>query len=127
MPPVHASSTYGSAAEEPEPRRKRRTDWVAVKDQVVGLLAAVVRWAGLFFAALLVLHVIFVIGEANPDNGIVSFVQSWADWLSLGFQDLFTPEDAKLKVLVNYGIAALFWLIVSAVVARIIRRVGGSA
>ena len=44
---------------------------------------------------------------------------------ALGFKDLFTPDDPKLQVLVNYGIAALFWLIVSAILAEIIRRVGG--
>ncbi|WP_116051213.1 hypothetical protein [Amycolatopsis palatopharyngis] len=101
--------------------------WRRAKDRTVGLLASVVRWIGLVFAAILVLHVIFVIGDANPDNGIVSFVTSWSDSLSLGFNDLFTPDDEKLRVLINYGIAAIFWLIVSAVLAKIIRRVGGSS
>ncbi|PXY32659.1 hypothetical protein BAY60_02260 [Prauserella muralis] len=102
-------------------------DWRSVKDQVVGLLAGIARWVGLAFALILVLHVIFVIGEANPDNGIVSFVADWAEGLALGFKDLFRPDDPKLDVLVNYGIAALFWLIVSSIVARIIRRVGGAS
>ncbi|WP_092530331.1 hypothetical protein [Amycolatopsis arida] len=102
-------------------------DWLAVKDRIVGLLAGIVRWVGLAFAAILVLHVVFVVGDANPDNGIVSFVRDWSDSLALGFKDLFTPDDAKLRVLVNYGIAAIFWLIVSSVLARIIRRIGGTS
>jgi hypothetical protein len=105
--------------------RGAEVDWRRMKDQAVGLLAGVVRWAGLFFAAVLVLHVIFVVGEANPDNGIVSWIRGWAGVFSIGFSDLFEPADPKLRVLVNFGIAALFWLIVSGIVARIIRRLGG--
>jgi hypothetical protein len=81
---------------------------------------------GLIFAVILVLHIIFTVGSANADNGIVSWVHSWADGLSIGFKDLFEPNDAKLRVLVNYGIAAVFWLIVSAIAAKLIRRIGGA-
>ncbi len=68
-----------------------------------------------------------MVGEANVDNSIVSWVGSTADGLTLGFQDLFTPDDPKLSVLINYGIAAIFWLVVSAIIAKVIRRVGGSS
>ncbi|GAA1991859.1 hypothetical protein [Amycolatopsis minnesotensis] len=112
---------------EREERPKRDVDWTKVRGQVVGFLAGLVRWVGLIFAAILVLHVIFVIAEANPGNGIVSFVKSWADPLTIGFKDLFVNKEFKLQVLINYGVAALFWLIVSAILAKIIRRVGGSA
>jgi hypothetical protein len=112
-------------ASRPRSRQRRRTDWHQVKDRIVDLLAAFVRGLGLIFAVVLVLHVVFVIGEANAANGIVSFISDAADTVSIGFHDLFTPVDPKLSVLVNYGIAALFWLVVSSVVARIIRRVGG--
>jgi|SRR5438067_9488340 len=109
------------------PRTKRRAevDWRRVKDGGFGLLATIVRWVGLVFAVILVLHVIFVIGSANPGNGIVSWIHGWADTLAIGFRDLFEPTDEKLRVLVNYGIAALFWLIVSAIAARLIRRLAG--
>jgi hypothetical protein len=90
--------------------------------QVVGIVAAVVRWVGLVFALVLVVHVILTVGSANPANGITGFFAEWAKPVALGFKDLFTPADPKLFVLVNYGIAALFWLIVSAVLARVIRR-----
>jgi hypothetical protein len=100
-------------------------DWRRVKDQAFGLVAGIVRWAGLLPAAILVLHVIFVVGSANPANAIVSWVRGWAGSFAVGFQDLFEPSDPKLRVLVNFGIAALFWLAVSGIVARIIRRVGG--
>lgn len=107
------------------PGSGRSVDWHAVTGRVVAVLGGIVRWAGLVFAVILVLRVVFAVGEANPDNGIVSFVVGASNSLSLGFKDLFTPADPKLAVVVNYGIAALFWLVVSSVVARVIRRVGG--
>jgi hypothetical protein len=125
----HAENTDTSVANavaEDESRPKREVNWHRVKDQAIGLIAGIVRWVGLIFAVILVLHIIFTVGSANADNGIVSWVHSWADGLSIGFKDLFEPNDAKLRVLVNYGIAAVFWLIVSAIVAKLIRRIGGA-
>lgn len=92
------------------------------RSNVVGVLAGVVRWVGLAFAVVLVVHVLLTVGDANPDNGITTFFSSVADPLSLAFKDLFRPENAELRVLVNYGLAALFWLIVSSVLSRLIRR-----
>ncbi|GAB3000183.1 hypothetical protein LWP59_36805 [Amycolatopsis acidiphila] len=120
----HAERSDNDVAdEESRPKRGSDVDWHRIKDSGVGLVAGVVRWVGLVFAVILVLHVIFTVGSANPANGIVSWVRGWADSLSIGFKDLFEPNDAKLRVLVNYGIAALFWLIVSAIVAKLIRRI----
>ncbi|WP_020664135.1 hypothetical protein [Amycolatopsis benzoatilytica] len=121
----HAEESQKTETES-RPRRAP-VNWRRTREQAVSLVASLVRWIGLLFAAVLVLHVIFVIGSANQGNGIVSFVSNWADGLSLGFKDLFTPSDGKLRVLVNYGIAAVFWLIVSGVLARVIRRVGGAS
>jgi hypothetical protein len=113
--------------EESRTKRGSDVDWRRIKDSGVGVVATVVRWVGLVFAVILVLHVIFTVGSANPGNGIVSWVRGWADSLAIGFKDLFEPNDAKLRVLVNYGIAALFWLIVSAIVAKLIRRIFGAS
>jgi hypothetical protein len=111
-----------------ETRAKRsEIDWRKTKDTTVSFVAGLVRWVGLVFAAILVLYVIFVIGEANAANGIVSFVKGWAESVSLGFKDLFQPSDPKLNVLVNYGIAAIFWLVVSGILAKVIRRAGGQS
>lgn len=122
---------HAESSDETETRvsrsRRAAADWGRTRGRIASVLASIVRWIGLVFAALLVIHVIFTVGSANPANGIVSFVRSWADSLALGFSDLFTPSDEKLRVLVNYGIAAIFWLVVSGILAKIIRRLGGSA
>jgi hypothetical protein len=92
------------------------------RSNVVGVLAGVVRWVGLAFAVVLVVHVLLTVGGANPANGITEFFSSAADPLALAFKTLFTPENAELRVLVNYGLAALFWLLVSSILSRLIRR-----
>lgn len=92
------------------------------RSNVVGVVAGVVRWVGLLFALVLAVHVLLTMGDANPANGITKFFSSAADPLALAFKSLFTPENENLRVLVNYGLAALFWLIVSAVLSRLIRR-----
>lgn len=107
--------------EHAEQDGSRRSALTAVRGKVGGVLATVVRWAGLIVAVILVLRVVLTVGGANPSNGITSFVTWCSDPLAWGFKDLFTPSDGKLRVLVNYGIAAIFWLIVSSVVVRIIR------
>jgi hypothetical protein len=95
-----------------------------VRGRVVGIVAAVLRWVGTIIAVILVAHVLLTVFGANPDNPITTFVRSWADPLALAFRDLFTPADAKLRVLANYGLAAIFWLIVTSIVVRLVRRLG---
>lgn len=104
--------------QQDEPRRGAGE----IRAQVVGVVAGVVRWVGLIFALILAIHVVLTMGNANPLNGITSFFAGWADPLALGFKSLFTPSDEKLRVLINYGLAAVFWLVVSSVVVRLIRR-----
>ncbi|WP_309110250.1 hypothetical protein [Saccharothrix sp.] len=95
-----------------------------VRTRIVSVVAGVVGWAGLLIAVVLVAHVLLTVGGANPANSITTTVASWADRLALGFRDLFTPEDPKLRVLINYGIAAVFWLIVRSLVVKLVRRLG---
>jgi len=91
--------------------------------RAVGVLATVIRAVGGAAAIILVAYIVLTLGGANPDNGITKFVAGWADNLALGFRDLFTPADANLRVIVNYGLAALFWLAVTGVITRILRRI----
>lgn len=110
-------------AENAQEQSTRRTP-AQVRASIVGVLAGLVRWVGLVIVVILVVRVLLTVGGANPANGITHFITSWSTPLAWGFKDLFTPSDGKLRVLVNYGIAALFWLIVSSILTRIVRRFG---
>lgn len=111
-------------AEQSDASTTTTRSFAEVRGKVAGVLAGLVRWAGLIVVIILVVRVLLTVGGANPNNGITSFITTVSDPLAWGFKDLFTPSDAKLRVLVNYGIAAIFWLIVSSIIARLIRRIG---
>ncbi|SDN32350.1 YggT family protein [Allokutzneria albata] len=89
---------------------------------ISGVLAQVVRWAGTLIAVLLVVHVVLTVGGANPDNAITRFVRAWADPLALAFRDLFPADRPETAVLVNYGAAAIFWLVVTSLVVKLLQR-----
>ncbi|RDI20991.1 hypothetical protein [Lentzea flaviverrucosa] len=93
-----------------------------MRTRVVGIAAGVVSWVGLALAVVLVVHVVLTVGGANPDNTITSTVKFLAEPVALAFKDLFAPADAKLRVIVNFGLAALFWLGVRAIVLKLVRR-----
>jgi hypothetical protein len=95
-----------------------------VRAQVVGIAAGTLRWVGTIIVVILVAHVLLTVFGANPANPITTFVRSWADLLALAFRDLFTPADAKLRVLADYGLAAVFWLTATGIVVRLVRRLG---
>ncbi|GAA2988580.1 hypothetical protein [Actinokineospora diospyrosa] len=103
----------------PDTRRRGRNLSTAA-----GVLAGAVRWIGLVAAAVLVAHVVLVMADASRANMITAEVRAVAGALALVFKNLFTLEDVKLAVLINYGIAAVVWLAVSSMVAKFIRRVG---
>ncbi|WP_307816582.1 hypothetical protein [Nocardioides limicola] len=65
---------------------------------------------------------------ANENNGLVSFVLSMADTAGLGVFSLedgiktFDGENAEIKnALFNWGLGAIFWLILGRVLDRVIR------
>jgi len=75
------------------------------------------------FAAVLAIHIVLVIGEANMSNGFAQFITGWAAGIDLGLSGLFTPADEKVQVALNEGIAAILWLIIGAALTKLIARV----
>jgi hypothetical protein len=104
-------------AEDREQRRWNRT-------RTVRMICTIITGICGLFAAVLAAHIIMVLGEANPANGVATFVRGWAGGVSLGLDGLFTPASAKTQVLFNSGLAALAWLALGAVLTMLIRRFG---
>lgn len=71
---------------------------------------------------MFVLHVVFVVSGANQDNGFVSFAYSVAKFFVFGLGDVFTPGDATIGVVLNYGLAAIIYLVGGRIVARALTR-----
>lgn len=94
--------------------------------KLLGLLATLVGLASVIAAAILVLYIVLFEFHANPRNVIVRDVRHIARPLAWVFKDLFTPKSPRLRVLVNYGIAAIVYLLAGRLIVRILR-MGGAA
>lgn len=89
-----------------------------------GLLATLLRIVGTLIVAVLVLHIVLTLLDANPANGLTILVSDLAAYFNLGLDNLFLPADPDLAVALNYGTAAIIWLVITTVVVRLVRRVG---
>ena len=73
-------------------------------------------------AAVLVLGILLVVLKANRSNDIVQFVRDAAGFLAGPFDGLFTLDSNKAEKAVNWGIAAVVWLLVGKLIARLLIR-----
>jgi hypothetical protein len=121
------SGQDGSPTERTAPHSGRhRPDGEPLRNglaKVTGTLATLVAVAATMIAIVLALHIAFVVFSANAANPIVRTVNDWAEWFAWQFRDMFTPKDQRVAVLVDYGIAAVVYLIAGRVVAGLIRRI----
>ena len=87
-------------------------------------VARALRTIGYAIVAVLVLHIVLTLLQANPANVVAALVRRLADTFDLGLSNLFLVGDPMLAVLLNYGAAALAWLLITAVVVRLVSRIG---
>ena len=84
----------------------------------------VVRVIGTIIAVILVAHILFALLGANPDNPLVVWVAQWAGVLALFFNNLFTTGSVALNIILNFGLAAVFWLVITGLIARVLYHAG---
>jgi hypothetical protein len=72
-----------------------------------------------FIALIILLHLAFVLLEANPHNPLVNFIGDLANWFSWLFRDMFRVDDPKVRAIVNYGLAALVYLAIAGAIASV--------
>ncbi|WP_394614450.1 hypothetical protein JNUCC0626_31785 [Lentzea sp. JNUCC 0626] len=87
-----------------------------------GTASRVISGIGALFALIEVLYILMIILGANQGNAFFKFVQSLAEPLALFFPGLFGTGNYNLDVFLNYGLAAVFWLIVTGLLARAVSR-----
>jgi hypothetical protein len=68
---------------------------------------------------LIVIGILIIVLEANPGNDLVSFVTDVAETLVGPFENLFNLDDRKADVAVNWGIAAVVYLVLGRILAGI--------
>jgi len=89
----------------------------------VAIVATVLRIIGYLIVAVLVVHILLTVLDANPANTFATWVKRASDTFSLGLRNLFLPKNPKVAVGVNYGIAAVAWLLITQIVLGLLRRV----
>jgi hypothetical protein len=84
--------------------------------------AVIILVAADIAALILLLWILFFCLDANRANDLVNWVHHAADWLAGWSRDLFTPDNAKWRTVLNYGLpAAVYLLIAHAVAGRVNR------
>ncbi len=114
MATSHSTSKRNGASKAPRPRAPW---WARALDTTADLVRAV----GSVAALVLVLGALLVALEANPDNAVVRWLLEVGTWLLGPLQDLFTPEDPTVAVVVNHAVGALVWAGGGWLLARLLR------
>ena len=73
-------------------------------------------------AAIIIIGIVLVLIKANPNNQIVDFILDIGNFLTKPFHGLFPQDNPRQDILVNWGIAAIVYLIIGAIIARLARR-----
>lgn len=84
--------------------------------------ARVISGVGVVFAVIEVLFILMVLLGAESTNAFFQFISQLANPLALFFPGLFQFSDESVELIVNYGLAAVFWLVVTSLLARLIAR-----
>ncbi|MEV6714806.1 hypothetical protein AB0M48_22555 [Lentzea sp. NPDC051208] len=87
-----------------------------------GTASRVISGIGALFAFIEVLYILMIVLGANQGNAFFKFIQSLAEPLALFFRGLFATGNYNLDVFLNYGLAAVFWLVVTGLLARAVSR-----
>ena len=95
---------------------------MAAAARVFTLIATVVRVVCSIIAALIVVHAVFVLFEANPDNLLVAFTTGWRDTFGWFTKDLFQPSDPTIAAAIHDALAALIWVVIGMLVSKVIVR-----
>ncbi|HEY4460363.1 MAG TPA: hypothetical protein VGN81_38995 [Pseudonocardiaceae bacterium] len=86
--------------------------------------AGLVNLVGTVLALILVAHVVFEFAKAWPGNAFVNWVGATSDVIGLWFTTMFNTGDQTFTMVLNYGLAAVFWLLVTGIIASLLRSVG---
>ncbi|WP_157430548.1 hypothetical protein [Actinomadura macra] len=103
----------------PGTETRRRT-----ADTVRNVAATVISLATTAVVLILAVHIVFVAFEANTGNGLVRWFAGRATDLAWQFKDVFQPANAKATVVVNYGLAAVVYLVIGRTLVSLVRRLG---
>jgi hypothetical protein len=122
--PAGAAGAVGTDSRPVRASRRQRTRDATSRGfaTAASLLVRVVRLVVTIVVVIIVAGILLVVLKANPANSIVSEVHGWARSLAGPFDGVFSFHNARVAVAVNWGIAAVVYLFVGGLIARLIGR-----
>ncbi|MFE5285590.1 hypothetical protein ACFRAQ_11560 [Nocardia sp. NPDC056611] len=84
--------------------------------------AGIISGVGALFALIEGIYILLLVFDADQSNKFFGFIKRLAEPLALFFPGLFHTSNADFNIILDYGLAAIFWLVVTGFVARIIAR-----
>lgn len=82
-------------------------------------LATLISGVGFLLAAILVMHIVFVLFHFPSENGLAQSVGQAAGPLALFFPGLIEANNQVLQVLMDFGLAAVFWVLLAGLLSRV--------
>jgi hypothetical protein len=125
-PETETDAGQATAGDRRTPRVSRtrlaagRSAWAAGSMMVV--LARLVRLIAGLVVLVIVVGIVLRILSANPANSIVSDIHDAGRALVGPFKNIFTLKNPKADLAVNWGLAAVVYLIVGGLIAGLITR-----
>ena len=86
-------------------------------------IARLVRFAAWIVALVIVAGIALVLLDANMGNVIVRDIHDAASFLVGPFKNVFSPKSHKANVAVNWGLAAIVYLLVGSLIAGLLVRI----
>ena len=96
-------------------------------NRVITLLATVVRVVAAVIGAIILLHAVFVLFEANRSNALVELTEGVRDTFGWFTKDLFSTDTPKIGEAINDAIAALIYVVVGSFLSKLILRMAPAA
>jgi hypothetical protein len=87
---------------------------------LIARLVMLVVWV---IVAVIVAAILLRVLEANASNDIVKGIHDVGKALVGPFKDVFEIKNPKTSIAVNWGLAAVVWLVIGGIVAGILRRI----
>ncbi len=84
--------------------------------------ARIISGVGTLFALIEGVYILMLVLNADQSNKFFTFIKGIAEPLALFFPGLFHTGTRNLDIVLDYGLAAVFWLVVTGFIARMLAR-----
>lgn len=85
-------------------------------------LARLIDLITLLVVVTIILGIALVLLKANPENEIVDTIRNVAKYMSRPFDAIFEMDKRRTEIAVNWGIAAVVYLVIGRVLAAVLKR-----